>query len=101
IIVSSAPQIRYPDCYGIDMSRMKDFVAFRALVELLKENGKEDLMYEIYDRCKAVNTLPKEEITNEVKALYAQFSEDEITARIARIVTPPDIGCRVDVIYQS
>ena len=71
------------------MSRMNDFVAFRALVNLLKANNKEDLMYEVYDRCKVVNTLPKEEITNEVKALYAEFSDDEITAEIARIVTPP------------
>ncbi len=101
IIVSSAPQIRYPDCYGIDMSRMKDFVAFRALVELLKEHGKEGLLFEIYDRCKAANALPKEQIQNEVKALYGQFSDDVITQRIAKIITPPDITCRVDVIYQS
>jgi amidophosphoribosyltransferase len=101
IIVSSAPQIRFPDCYGIDMSRMKDFVAFRALVELLKDNGKEDLLYEVYDRCKAVNALPGDQITNEVQRLYAEFTDDEITRRIARIVTPPDITCQVDVIYQS
>ena len=101
IIVSSAPQIRYPDCYGIDMSRMKDFVAFRALVELLKENGKEHLMFETYDRCKAAIALPKEQIRNEVKALYAEFTDDEITQRIAKIVTPPDVTCQVDVIYQS
>jgi amidophosphoribosyltransferase len=101
IIVSSAPQIRYPDCYGIDMSRMKDFVAFRALVELLNENGMEELMFEIYDRCKTVNMLPTEQITNEVKKLYDQFSDEEITRRIAKIVTPPDITCQVDVIYQT
>ncbi len=101
IIVSSAPQIRYPDCYGIDMSRLKDFVAFRALVELLHERDMDDLMYETYDRCKVINTLPTEQITNEVSALYAQFTDDEITARIAKIVTPPDIPCQVDVIYQS
>jgi amidophosphoribosyltransferase len=101
VIVSSAPQIRYPDCYGIDMSRMKDFVAFRALVELLKEHGKEELMFETYDRCKVVNTLPAEEITNEVKVLYEQFTYDQVTERIAKIVTPPDIPCAVDVIYQK
>lgn len=101
IIVSSAPQIRYPDCYGIDMSRMKDFVAFRAVVELIEENGMEDLMYETYERCKLANMRPAEEITNEVKSLYARFSEDQITKRIARIVTPPDIACTVDVIYQT
>jgi amidophosphoribosyltransferase len=101
IIVSSAPQIRYPDCYGIDMSRMKDFVAFRALVELLQEHGKEELMFETYDRCKVVNTLPAEEITNEVKVLYEQFTYDQVTERIAKIVTPPDIPCQVDLIYQK
>jgi amidophosphoribosyltransferase len=101
IIVSSAPQIRYPDCYGIDMSRMKDFVAFRALVELLIENDMEDLMFETYDRCKQVNALPIEEITNEVKVLYEQFTYEQISDRIAKIVTPPDIGCAVDVIYQT
>ena len=101
IIVSSAPQIRYPDCYGIDMSRMNDFVAFRALVELLNEHGMEELMFETYDRCKIANALPKEEITNEVKKLYAQFTDDEITQRIAKIVTPPDITCTVDIIYQT
>lgn len=101
IIVSSAPQIRYPDCYGIDMSRMKDFVAFRALVELLIENDMEDLMFETYDRCKQVNALPIEEITNEVKALYDKFTYEQISNRIAKIVTPPDIGCTVDVIYQT
>jgi amidophosphoribosyltransferase len=101
IIVSSAPQIRYPDCYGIDMSRMKDFVAFRAMVELLNERGMEELLFETYDRCKAANTLPKEQISNEVKALYAQFTDEEISQRIAKIVTPPDIKCTVDVIYQT
>ena len=101
IIVSSAPQIRYPDCYGIDMSRMNDFVAFRALVELLNEHGMEELMFETYDRCKIANALPKEEITNEVKKLYAQFTDDEITQRIAKIVTPPDITCTVNIIYQT
>jgi amidophosphoribosyltransferase len=101
IIVSSAPQIRYPDCYGIDMSRMKDFVAFRALVDLLNAHGKEDLLYETYDRCKHALTLPEEEIRNEVKFLYDQFTDDQITKQIAKIVTPPNIECTVDVIYQS
>ncbi len=101
VIVSSAPQIRFPDCYGIDMSKMKDFVAFRALVELLKENGKEKLLDEAYERCKAQEHLPKEEIKNEVKALYDHFSADEISKKIAEIVTPKGIKPKVEVIYQS
>lgn len=101
IIVSSAPQIRYPDCYGIDMSKMKDFVAFRALVELLKENGKEHLLHETYQRCKAQEHLPKEQIKNEVKGLYDQFSAEEISKKIAQIVTPPGIKPKVEVIFQT
>ncbi len=101
IIVSSAPQIRFPDCYGIDMSKMKDFVAFRALVALLKENGKEQLLEEAYQRCKAQEHLPKEEIINEVKALYDHFSAEEISKKIAQIVTPKGIKPKVEVIYQT
>lgn len=101
IIVSSAPQIRYPDCYGIDMSRMKEFVAFRALVELLEENGKEYLLEETYERCKAQEGLPKEEMKNEVQALYDQFTYEEISNKIAEIITPPDIKPEVKVIYQT
>ncbi len=101
IIVSSAPQIRYPDCYGIDMSKMKDFVAFRALVELLKEHGKEHLLKETYERCKAQEALPKEQIRNEVKPLYDQFSYEQISDKVAEIVTPPGISAKVKVIYQT
>lgn len=101
IIVSSSPQIRYPDCYGIDMSRMNDFVAFRAMVSLLKSNRKEHLLNEVYQKCKAQEVLPKEEMVNYVKDLYANFTADEISRRIAEIVTPEDIHAEVDVIYQS
>lgn len=101
IVVSSAPQIRYPDCYGIDMSKMGDFVAFKALVEILKEQGKAHLMQECYERCKAQMSLPKEQITNEVKALYDEVSEECISKRIAKIVTPEDLDIEVDVIFQS
>ena len=101
IVLSSAPQIRFPDCYGIDMSKLKSFVAFRALVELLKENKKEKLLQLVYERCKAQEHLPKEEITNEVIALYDSFSYEEVSAKIAEIVTPPDIKPKVEVIYQS
>lgn len=101
IIVSSSPQIRYPDCYGIDMSRMNDFVAFRAMVSLLKNNRKEHLLNEVYQKCKAQEVLPKEEMVNYVKDLYANFTADEISKRIAEIVTPEDIHAEVDVLYQS
>ena len=101
VIVSSAPQIRYPDCYGIDMSRMNEFVAFRALVALLKENKKEHLLKETYQRCKAQLVLPKEQMKNEVIPLYATFDYETISAKIAEIVTPEGIKPKVEVIYQT
>ncbi|MBK8655251.1 MAG: amidophosphoribosyltransferase [Haliscomenobacter sp.] len=101
IIVSSAPQIRYPDCYGIDMSKMGEFVAFKALVELLKKHGKEYLLEETYIRCKQQEHLPKEEMRNEVQALYEEFSYEEISRRIAKIVTPKGTKPEIEVIYQS
>jgi amidophosphoribosyltransferase len=101
IVLSSAPQIRYPDCYGIDMSRMDDFVAFKALVEILKEQKKDDLIQDCYERCKAQLLLPKEEITNEVKSLYDLVSEECISKRIAKIVSPQDMEIQVDVIFQT
>jgi amidophosphoribosyltransferase len=101
IIVSSAPQIRYPDCYGIDMSRLKDFVAFQAMIALVKENKKEHLLDEVYQKCKAQQSLPKEEMVNYLQELYALFTDDEISKKIAQIVSPEDIRAEVDVIYQS
>ncbi len=101
IIVSSSPQIRYPDCYGIDMSRMKDFVAFQAMVALLKENGMEKLLEEVYQKCKAQENLPKEEMVNYVQELYAPFSDEQISKKISQIVTPEEIYAEVEVIYQS
>lgn len=101
IIVSSSPQIRYPDCYGIDMSRMKDFVAFQAMVSLIKERKMDRLLEEVYQKCKAQEFLPKESMVNYIKDLYAQFTDDEISDRIAQIVTPEEITAEVSVIYQS
>lgn len=101
IVVSSAPQIRYPDCYGIDMSKMGDFVAFKALVELLKEQGKEEEMQICYRKCKAQIGLPIDQIKNEVKNLYDLVTADCISKRIAQIVSPVDIQVEVDVIYQT
>ncbi len=101
IIVSSAPQIRYPDCYGIDMSRMGEFVAFTAAIELLKEQGKEALIQDVYERCKKQQFLPIEEIENFVKDIYRPFTAEEISKKIAEIVRPDDINAEVEVIYQS
>lgn len=101
IVVSSAPQIRYPDCYGIDMSVMGDFVAFRALVELLKENGKEKILKDVYKKCKEQLKLAKEDMVNEVQILYDQFSYEEVSDKIAQIITPKGIKPKVEIIYQT
>ncbi|MGB4847888.1 MAG: amidophosphoribosyltransferase [Saprospiraceae bacterium] len=101
IVASSAPQIRYPDCYGIDMSKMGDFVAFKALVAILREQGKEELLQDCYKRCKEQLKLPKEKMINAVKELYAHVTEKCISKKIAQIVTPDDIDIEVDVIFQT
>lgn len=97
VIVSSAPQIRFPDCYGIDMSKMKEFIAFRATVELLKEKGMAYLMEEVYEKCTTQQILTE----NYVKALYAPFTDQEISDKIAEIITTPEIRAEVKVIYQT
>ncbi len=101
IVVSSAPQIRYPDCYGIDMSVMNKFVAFKALVALLKESGKENLIEETYLKCKEELKKPAKEIRNPVKELYSLFDYDQISDKIAEIVTPENISPDIKVIYQT
>ena len=101
VIVSSAPQIRYPDCYGIDMSKMKEFAAFKALVQLLKENKKEHLLDETYKRCIAEEEKPVEEMINQVQALYEEFTYEQISDKIAEIVTPVGLEIEVKVIYQT
>ncbi|GAA4103819.1 amidophosphoribosyltransferase [Mucilaginibacter panaciglaebae] len=101
VVVSSAPQIRYPDCYGIDMSRMGEFVAFEAAISLLKEQGKEHIITDVYNQCLASAALPKEKAVNYVKAIYEPFTDQEISDRIAKIITPKDIKAEVKVIYQT
>lgn len=101
VVVSSAPQIRYPDCYGIDMSRMGEFVAFEAAISLLKEQGKEDVIIDVYNKCKASANMPKERVENYVKAIYAPFTDQEVSDRIARIITPANIKAEVKVLYQT
>ncbi len=99
VVVSSAPQIRFPDCYGIDMSKMGDFVAFRALIQLLKDQGKEYLLGEIYEQCQLAEQ--EEEPANYVKKLYEQFGYQEISDKIADIVRPADMKAELQVVYQT
>lgn len=101
IIVSSAPQIRYPDCYGIDMAKMGDFIAFEAAIQLLKETGRASVIDSVYEKCKAQANLPKEEIKNYVKEIYAPFAPEEISAKIAELLTPPSIKAKVEIVYQT
>ncbi|GGH25019.1 amidophosphoribosyltransferase [Sphingobacterium alkalisoli] len=101
VIVSSAPQIRYPDCYGIDMSRMGEFVAFEAAISLLKQNGMSHIIEEVYQKCLASITKPKDEVENYVKAIYEPFTDDEISREIAAIVRPHDLKAELEVIFQT
>ncbi len=101
IIVSSAPQIRFPDCYGIDMSKFKEFVAFRAAQELLRERGMEELVEEVYTRCVAAVELGQATEENYVKALFDPFTHDEISRKVAQIITPDSINAEVAVVYQT
>jgi len=103
VICSTAPQIRYPDCYGIDMSEMGKFIAFQAVVNLLEKNDKAGVLEEVYQACLAELKKPREERVNAVKRLYEHFTDDEISKEIARIVYPEDIEWHgeVDVIYQT
>jgi len=101
VVASSAPQIRYPDCYGIDMARMGDFIAFQAAVSLLKERGMEHVLQETYEACKHQLTLPLAENVNQVKAIYAPFTADEISNRISTLLTPADMQAEVKIIFQS
>jgi amidophosphoribosyltransferase len=101
IIVSSAPQIRYPDCYGIDMSKLGDLVAFKAVTALIEENNLSHKIDEVYDKAVAELEKPAEEMINVVKELYTLFTDDQITEKIVEIVTPDSINAEVNVIYQS
>lgn len=101
IIVSSAPQIRYPDCYGIDMAKLGDFCAFSAAIELLKDAGKEHIITEVYEQCKSQRNLPKEEMVNYVKEIYRPFTDDQISAKIAEMLKPSDIHAEVEIVYQT
>jgi amidophosphoribosyltransferase len=101
IIVSSAPQIRYPDCYGIDMAKLGDFIAFQAAIQLLKDTFKENIIEEVYEKAKAMDELPKAQIENVVKEIYKPFTSEQISAKIAQLLTPAGLNAQVEVIYQS
>jgi amidophosphoribosyltransferase len=101
IIVSSSPQIRYPDCYGIDMSRLGDFIAFRAAVELLKETGQEKIMNEILEECRQLEKEKLLHTQNLVRRIYKPFSLEQISSKIAELITPVDIDIPVQVIFQT
>ena len=101
IIVSSAPQIRYPDCYGIDMAKMGDFIAFQAAISLLKERNQEKIIDDVYQQCKQQLKLPKEKMINCVREIYRPFSTDEISMQISKLLTPKQTTSPVEIIYQS
>ena len=101
VVVSSSPQVRYPDCYGIDMARMGEFIAFAAAVELLRESGREEVPREVYLKCRRQAEEPQVRPVNYVKEIYAPFTDREISERIARMITPEGCGCPVSVVYQS
>ena len=100
-VVSSAPQIRYPDCYGIDMARLEDLIAFRAMLALLEDHNKTHQLAEVYERAKADMEKETHEIKNHVKSLYNQFTDDQISQKISSMLRIPEINAEVDVIFQS
>lgn len=101
VIVSSSPQVRYPDYYGIDMSMMSEFCAFRAAIALLKDSGRQHLIDEVYHKCKAQEHYPKEKIVNYVTDIYKPFSQDDISRQIAKMLTPEEVDCPVELVFQT
>lgn len=101
VVVSSSPQVRYPDYYGIDMSRMAEFCAFRAAIALIQERGMGDLITSTYKKCKAQEDWKKEDVVNYVKEIYAPFTDEEISDKIAEMITGPEIKAEVRLVYQS
>jgi amidophosphoribosyltransferase len=101
VIVSSAPQIRFPDCYGIDMAKLGDFVAFAAAIDLLEKNNMEHIIDEVFHKCKEQENLPTNQIVNHVKKIYEPFSYEEINEQIAKRLAPEDVNAEVVIIYQK
>jgi len=100
VVVSSAPQIRYPDCYGIDMAKMGDFIAFEAAISLLHETDQSEIIESVYEQCKAQVSYPKEEVKNVVQGIYAPFSDEQISKKIAELLTPTAINAEIEIIFQ-
>lgn len=101
VLVSSSPQVRYPDYYGIDMSNMDEFIAFRAAVELLKERGMAHVVGEVYEQCKMQMGLPKEEMVNSVKAIYAPFADEDISCKMVEMLRPAGVTTPIEIVYQT
>ena len=101
VVASSAPQIRYPDCYGIDMAKITDFIAFNATIALLTDTHQSDILNEVYRKCKAQEKLPKEQMVNYVKEIYDLFTPQQISAKIAQLVTPPKCKAEVAIVFQT
>ena len=101
VVVSSAPQIRFPDCYGIDMAKMGDFIAFEAAIQLLKDRKMDQVIQDVYKQCLKQLDLPKEQVRNFVKGIYEPFTDDEISKKIAEMLTPKNIQAEVEIIFQS
>lgn len=101
VVVSSAPQIRYPDCYGIDMAKLGDFVAFNAAISLLRERGMEQVIQDVYRSCKLQLQLPKEEVSNAVKNIYSPFTDEEISERIADLLKPSGLKAHLKIVFQK
>lgn len=101
IVVSSAPQIRFPDCYGIDMAKLGDFIAFQSAIALLKDRKQEGVINEVYRLCKEQQGLPSDEMVNHVKKIYEPFTDDEISAKMAELLRPPDIKAETEMVFQT
>ncbi len=101
VVVSSAPQIRFPDCYGIDMAIMGDFIAFEAAIQLLKDTKQDHIIQDVYKKCQEQTNLPKEQIKNYVKEIYAPFTDEQVSAKIAELLTPENIQAEVEIVYQT
>ncbi len=101
VIVSSSPQVRYPDYYGIDMARMSEFIAFKAAIELLKERDMRDVIERTYKKSKEQMNLPKEQMINYVKDIYAPFTDEEISSKMVELLTPYGTQAKVEIVYQT
>jgi amidophosphoribosyltransferase len=101
IVVSSAPQIRYPDCYGIDMSKLGEFVAFKAAMALIKERKMECILHELVKKCNGLKRNNRLSSENVVRNIYKPFSVEEISNKIAQLITPEEISVPIEVIYQT